>query len=168
MPLNKQVRNGRGLGRILLLLSLGLLAAGCNPRGEIFGTVSYKGKLLTGGIVTFLPSAGGAFNARIQEDGSYRLSKVPSGKMKVGVVSTSSKPIRSPMVAKAIEGMKSQKRKYTKEEIEKMPPEMRDAFDPSSGMGQLVPIPPRYNNPEKSGLEYTVIEGAQEYIIELE
>lgn len=87
--------------------------------------------------------------------------------MRVGVVSTPSKPIRSPMIAKAIEGMKSKKGQIAKEEIEKMPPEMREAFNSTSGTGQAVQIPARFNNPEKSGLEYTVREGPQEFNIEL-
>ncbi|HEY7424028.1 MAG TPA: carboxypeptidase-like regulatory domain-containing protein [Gemmataceae bacterium] len=164
----KPVRNAEGLRRSFLVLSFGLLVAGCSDKGDVSGKVTYNGKPLPGGIVTFFPSSrGGVFNAKINEDGSYSLSKVPAGKMKITVVSTSSKPPLSPMAKKMAQQMKAKKHEFTKEELDKMPAEYRAALDPSSGPEKRVPIPPKYVDPEKSGLEYTVLDGKQEHNIEL-
>jgi hypothetical protein len=146
-----------------------MLASGCGSKGEVSGKVLYQGKPLAGGVVTFLPASGqGAFVANIGEDGSYHLSKVPAGKMKITVKSTSSNPSLSPMQQKMIKENKKKKKEYTKEELEKLPPEMRKALeDSSSSPGKLVPIPPQYGDPEKSGLECTVTGGKQDHNIEL-
>lgn len=58
MPREQRACNGEASGYSLLVMSLGLLAVGCGAQGEISGTVQYKGKHLTGGIVTFLPPKG--------------------------------------------------------------------------------------------------------------
>jgi hypothetical protein len=134
----------------------------------VSGKVLYKGKPLTGGVVTFLPASGGCVNAKIKEDGSYSMAKAPPGKVKVGVVSTSSKPPPSPTVAKMVREMKGKKkREFTQEELDKRPPEFRDALEYSSGPGKVVEIPKKYNDAEKSGLEYEVVGGKEEHDIDL-
>jgi hypothetical protein len=68
------------------LLAVGLtVGCGGGPRyGEVSGTVTYDGKPVEQGSITFLPAdgrgpdAGGAI-----KDGQYTAKKVPSGAMKV-------------------------------------------------------------------------------------
>jgi len=72
----------------LPLLLLPLVAAGCSKQGTVSGKVYYKGQLLTGGTVYFVPeSKSGQFSSVIQRDGSYSISKLPPGKAKIGVQS---------------------------------------------------------------------------------
>lgn len=165
---NQHARTRVKLGYSLFVLSFGLLAAGCGSKGNITGKVTYNGKPLTGGMVTFLPEEGkAAFNAKIDKEGNYHLAKVSIGKMRIGVVSLSSRLPPSPMMAKMMKEMKAKKKEFTKEELDKMPAEYRETLSPSSELANEVPIPKQYNDPEKSGLEYTVIGGEQEYNIEL-
>lgn len=84
---------------------------GCGPSGpemgNVTGTVTYKGKPLTTGTITFIPEAGGlptAF-ADIQEDGTY-IGKtrdfgegVPVGKHRVMIVAVKDNGPEAPVEA---------------------------------------------------------------------
>lgn len=62
--------------RILALVSLPLLIAGCSPSdlGTVHGTVMLDGKPLPNALIQFYPKAGGgAAQARTGADGSYEL-----------------------------------------------------------------------------------------------
>lgn len=72
------------------LLACSLLVAGCGgPKtAKVSGTVMFGGKALPGGKITFYPANGGAANpasADIQEDGTYTVTNVPVGEVKVTV-----------------------------------------------------------------------------------
>lgn len=76
------------LGLVVLLFGL----AGCGPAtGKISGKVTYKGKPLKGGTVTMFPESGRGptFASGIEEDGSYSIPNIRTGKYKV-VVETKS------------------------------------------------------------------------------
>lgn len=76
--------------RLVALLSVSFvgLASGCGPSvGRIEGAVSYKGKNLAQGNVTFMPSQGMALVGAIRSDGSYVIENVPVGLGKFAVAS---------------------------------------------------------------------------------
>ena len=144
----------RGLGRwgALLALLVPLGASGCSP-GTVTGTVSYNGKMLRGGNVTFISTAGKrSATASIQEDGTYRLDKVPPGEVTVCVETASLKPA---------EGATA--RHY------KAPPGMQapGGLDEDPASKHYTPIPEKYSKPEESGITYTVKGGSQTFDIKL-
>jgi hypothetical protein len=151
--------------QIGLVVPIGLLAAGCGSKGDVSGKVLYNGKPLTGGVVTFIPASGkGAYNSNIKEDGSYSMTKVPTGKAKITVKSVAPGGTLSPMEKRIAEGMKGFKKdQLSPEAIEKMPGHDKAG----SGSGKFVAIPAHYSDPDKSGVEYEVTSGKQDHNIEL-
>jgi hypothetical protein len=150
-----------------LIVCLLLGTAGCAPsKGEISGKVLYRGKPVPGGTVTFFPAGGkGAFNSSIQQDGSYSLTKVPAGEVTITVETESKKPAPQ---GTGTSGPKSKVRIY-REEMEKFREQKTPGRTPRQfpSKEQYVPIPASYNDPEKSGLTYTVTGGEQTHDIEL-
>jgi hypothetical protein len=149
-------RLARG-GLIVLCL---LAAAGCSGPGTVKGKISYKGQALGGGVVVFSVPGKGSVSADIGEDGSYTVNKCPTGPAKITVETASAKQGISDPRAPRGAGMKPPPGAI---------PEGADASFYQGGQkkGKYVPIPPKYNDPDKSGLEYTVLSGSQQHDIEL-
>jgi len=78
----------RRLGGVALVC---VAAAGCGGGGgvqkakEIRGFVSYKGEKLSSGTVRFLSASNEVAFARVQPDGSFIITDVVPGEVKVGV-----------------------------------------------------------------------------------
>src|SRR5260370_19869228 len=77
-------------GRLLLALPLFLvLVSGCSksrhPVGTLSGKVTYNGKDVTGGQLTFFTKEGGAVPATIAADGTYSVRDLPTGEATVTV-----------------------------------------------------------------------------------
>jgi hypothetical protein len=125
-----------------------LLCAGCSGKGDVTGTVTYKGDPLPFGRITFISE--GSYHRTVSSmivRGKYTISDFPAGPVKVSIESY--KP-------------------PTKEQIEK------NKKDPALGVEQPIPpellegpplkemkIPPKFADPEKSGQTYTVEKGSQ-------
>lgn len=137
---------GGALPVMMLLLSL---ATGCGGQanGTISGTVTYQGKALPGGTVTFVPEAGAPVHAEIQSDGSYRMSNAPLGPVKIGVQTKSAQKAPS-----------SSSMPRNPKDFEKFK---------SAMMNTESLIPAKYTDPNNSGLTYTVTKGKQQHDIEL-
>ncbi|HZU04160.1 MAG TPA: hypothetical protein VFA10_31155 [Ktedonobacteraceae bacterium] len=147
------------LSRLLLLGSL-LLTAGCGGSyGVVFGKISYKGKPLKGGTISFIPASGGVVTVSIQEDGSYKINRVPIGPVTITVSTLS---IRPP--SKGGGGKPMTPPPGT------LPPGI-DLTPPGMNVADLekryMPIPKQYSDPAKSGLTYIVQRGKQIYDIDL-
>jgi hypothetical protein len=127
---------------------LALAAAGCQGKGDVSGKVSYKGKPLVWGTVTFEGKDGGLHYCNIASDGSYSVSGVAIGEAKVAVSSIN--PKSSDFVAIQREGSK------------KPPPPPRPAVT------GWFPIPAKYDTPFKSGLVYAIKGGENQIDIVLE
>jgi hypothetical protein len=146
----------RGHGWLLFLA----VCAGCSSssQGTISGKVTYHGKPVPAGTVVFVPQVqGGSFAAPIR-DGQYKLENCPVGPAKIAV--SSKQAITAPM-----KGMMSKT---------KPPPEIEEklgrgapAEGASSNNAPTASIPPRYQDPEKSGLSYTVKSGSQVHDIDI-
>lgn len=68
----------------LICLGMAILTAGCSGPNQletapVKGTVTYKGKPLTFGNVSFRPEAGSPSTGKIQEDGTFTLSTYGDG-----------------------------------------------------------------------------------------
>lgn len=140
----------RGGGMLLCALLLFPLALGCGrPKGTVIGKVTYKGKAVEKGFVTFVPGKGTPVNAEIQSDGSYRAENVPVGEMQVCI-----QPPQTMLTEPPSKTMPKDPKEYKK---------IKEAMKE----GKKRSIPQKYATPGKSELAYTVKEGSQNYDIDL-
>lgn len=131
--------------------------SGCGPSaGAIKGKVTYKGKNLPSGTVTFIGAQNDVVSSPIAPDGMYDIPKVSVGVAKVSV--------SVPVAPQVPGGMKMD------------PAKMKGGADPTGGTGTApaapvlprVPIPPHYQNPDTSKLTFDVKAGAQMHDIKLD
>lgn len=136
----KRMFDGR-FGRAVALLALLAVVAGCGSKGvvkvTVKGTVTYKGKTLSSGIVTFNSSNGSYSAATVQADGSFIITDVAPGEISVGVM-------ESPQGSGSSSGEASPK--------------------PSLPAANL---PQKYRDPATSGLKYTITEKTSELAINI-
>jgi hypothetical protein len=93
-----------------------LVAAGCGgQKGEVSGKVSYQGQPVRGGMVSFIPEAGGLKTSAIEEDGSYTVRDVPLGPVKITVETDSFRPPVMPQGGPGSGGPPESVMKYMKE-----------------------------------------------------
>ncbi len=151
------------LGCWLCLLSGVLLSAGgCGERpphevdyGEVSGKVSFKGKPLPGGKVTFVTAKWGySASANIDENGQY------NGKFPVGdvLIAVDNRMLEPPKKEKG-------KKQAAKNPPLKAPP---DVVAPPPPKGKYVKIPDKYADPSTSGLTFKVEKGTQTHDIKLD
>ena len=134
------------LGLLVLALS------GCGSgTGSVAGKVTLKGKVVKGGTVTFVGADKRVVTAPIDTEGSYTIERIATGPARISVT-----PPAAPVAV----------------------PRGRNMMDPSKMGGpgggtttapaeKPAAIPADYQNPDKSGLTYTVNSGKQEHNIEL-
>jgi hypothetical protein len=150
---------GRWLGGGLVLLMAA--AAGCGSSGTVSGKVTYKGQPLGGGNVVFYAEGKASQTSPISPDGSYSISKIPAGPVKISVETESVRPHKPPPGG-----------------MSKMVPP-KDAIPPGVDPGgvygpkeatakKYVKIPPQYADAQQSGLTYTVKSGSQTHDIDLQ
>jgi hypothetical protein len=144
-------------------LLIGLMAAAVLPLGgltwlifgpgygDLGGRVTCGGKPVTVGAVVVLAADGTVRSAPLSADGSYRLTGVPRGPARLGVVS------RDPAKAQL---------RHT----QMLRPSDRltgdDRFNVPAPSGQWIPVPEKFSDPKSSGLE-TVVKRSAAYDIEL-
>ncbi len=135
----------------LLVLVPGLLLAGCSDslqqRAEVSGTVTYRGKPLPGGIVTFISDKGFQNSATIDENGHYTIS-VGIGSNKITVDNRLLKKTQQTT------GPRLKPQEGTTQQ--------------TTLTGTYVPIRDIYASAESSGLGYMVTSGSQVKDIPLE
>ncbi len=144
-------------------LLLGLLAtAGCGKPGQLTGKVSFKGKLLPSGRVVFFNASNRQVaSATISAEGTYSAT-VPSGTLKIAVITPPPETLKS---------MPKAKQKQVLEQVQKM---KKGAFNPLEGEGaesipqKVISVPPKYADPEGSGLTIEVLGGPQSFDIDLQ
>jgi hypothetical protein len=144
-----------GWRRALRWLVLGCLAGatGCaKPEGDVGGKVTYKGKNLEYGTVTFLSSDGGSYQADIQSDGSYSLKGVPAGPARVAVACIDPK------------GLEEHK-KLVEDNRNKLKGNMKGTV--TFNADKYAVIPKRYRDADESGLQLDVKGGQNVYNIDL-
>ena len=139
---------------------MSLLLAGCSSYGTITGKVTYQGKPLPSGTVTFVPEQGGQAVTSDIRDGEYKVTKISPGPAKIAV----STPSRPGEIASFIKKMQPSPEKTEKMAPGKSPPA---GFDKSAEPPKPVPIPNKFNDPNNSGLTYTVKSGSQVHDIDL-
>jgi hypothetical protein len=141
----------------------GLIAAGCallascsEERGNrlpetgatLEGAVTYGTEKVPFAIV-FVQGPGAMAQAKVGEDGHYKVENVPLGEVKVGVNTNAAKgDYMSQSIARSYKG----------------PDAKGKANVP---MPKFIDVPERYANPEKSGIKTTVQPGANSYDIKV-
>jgi hypothetical protein len=150
---------------LVVAAALALLppVAGCAGSGTITGKVTYQGRPLTGGTVLFTSTRGrGTRTAQIGEDGTYTITDMPGGPVKIAVETKSAQPVSRP------EQTADGKHVGGPPPGAAVPGGMKPTVygDPSK-VRNAEPIPEDYADPDKSGLNYTVKRGRQEFPIEL-
>jgi hypothetical protein len=115
---------------------------------EVSGSVTYKGKPLTGGKVTFLGDDWASIDGVIDEQGHYTIN-APVGNVKIGVDNRMVK----------LGAIRPEASKGAGPRPGSPPP------DPIKG--KYIEIPDKYYDPATSGLTFTVKSGTQTYDITL-
>lgn len=162
----------------ILLLSLPILTSGCGDSvGTVSGTVTYQGKPLTGGSITFLPKEGLAVNGTIDKDGTYSVAKVPAGEVKISIDTFASRTGANrpagggPPVAGGPPGGGGPPKDRGGPPKDVLPKDVDPkSFDPAAierEREKHVKIPEKYLDPNKSGLTFTVVKGKNTHDIAL-
>lgn len=137
-----------------LFVCLLVSTIGCTPGKprsakyvDVTGKVTYQGKPVTGGQVTFFNEDGFNNNGVIDENGNYTISS-PVGPVKIMV---DNKMLKMGM----------------KEAAKKGAGPRPGGEEPKPIKGKFVPLPDKYSAPDKTDLSYTVTNGPQTHDIEL-
>lgn len=169
----------------VLALLLLTFCAGCGGAGELSGKVSYKGKNLKGGSVTFVSKDSGiSYPCTIADDGSYTLNTIPAGIYKVCVDteylkgdSASSATITAPNMRSGAPGKKPQDGGNEDKAYKNLPADAaaHSGYNPGpaasavkkANLEKYVQIPSDFRKPETTRLEYTVAGGRTVYNVEM-
>ena len=150
----------RSLSLCVTLFGLALLVIGCSKNAgapaKVSGSVTYNGKPVTAGTVSFHLPEGASLGAELTADGTYAISDVPEGELVVTVDTEAHNPTK-----KAASGRDADKRMKMSQQP---PPPGMDAGPPP---GAYVKIPATYSNPKSSPLKVTLTSGRNVYNIVL-
>jgi hypothetical protein len=139
-----------------------LVVPGCGtPRARVHGTVKYQGKPLGGALITFYSADNATFSAPTRPDGTYQVTGVPQGTVRVSVQISGPGPLF---------GQKA-RRDYIKEGDPKPGKknweEKRKRVNKSAAPSPRIILPARYGNPDTSELSFELKELDQDYSIDL-
>src|SRR5262245_22036371 len=132
---------------VLFLFVTALPGCGAGKRtAHVTGKVTYKDRLVTSGAVTFHGEDGRLDSGQIDHEGNYTVAQAPVGAVKVTVVTARAR--QAPQPGRRLPGGgKSGEHPGT-------PPE-------ATTTGKPIVLPKKYQDPEQSGLTYTVAPGKQ-------
>lgn len=117
-----------------------LAAPGCGPaRTDVTGTVSYKGKPVVYGTVSVIGLDQMTYYGTIRENGTFSVSGVPVGALKLGVFSPD--PYFEPPISAAEKARHEEARRASGIPIPPKPPK-----------GKWFQLPGKYADPLSSGL----------------
>jgi hypothetical protein len=145
--------------RIWVALALVLaLVCGCGGKGsstsaKVSGQVTFKGKPVGGGTITFYPESGGQYQGTIDADGAYYATDLPPGDALVAIETDSVKAMHATPA-----GMEQGHKRVNS------PLVSQEASPPA---GEYVKLPAKYAKPKLSGLSVTLAAGRQTKNFEL-
>jgi hypothetical protein len=147
------------LGTAALVL---VTSGGCSkPRGRVHGTVRYQGKPLAGATVIFLASDNQVYPVRIQPDGSYQSPSLPQGHILVSIQVEEPRPAPRPQPGAKGNDPFAKGEAMTDDEAKR-------GGGPARPATPAVTIPPRYADPNNSGLGFDLTGPDQEHPIDLD
>jgi hypothetical protein len=143
----------RRLGVGLLSVALACFSVGCGPSiGTVSGKVTYKGKPLTSGTVSFLGANNTTVQSPIDSEGKYSVKMAPgAAKITVSVPTPSAVPSGAKMMDPSKMGAP-----------DKAPPSAEAAKE------KPIKLPSKYSDGNNTPLTYTVKPGVQEHDISLD
>jgi hypothetical protein len=143
--------------------------------GKISGKVTYAGETVPVGAITFIPKEGQAVIVEI-EDGRYTADKVPPGPATVTVRTAAYREQFKAMeqeqqrLRQGISGIPVRRENLTVEDRERLKQaEERKKIEEKlwAKLKDMIDVPGKYVDPEKSGLAVTIRPGAQEINLDL-
>lgn len=148
------------------------LTIGCGrPTGSITGKVTYKGKVLKGGGVTFVSTEGQpSRSASIGEDGTYSVPQITAGEYKVCVDTSFMKAQPGGYASGFVPQGEASKDSGPPPGItipEGYTPSSPKAMESVKKGSKYVAIPPQYAKPDTTDLTYTATGGSQTHDIDL-
>lgn len=161
----------------VLPAALAAVAVGCGAgTGDVAGTVTYKGRPVVHGTVTFVGADGRPVAAAIGGDGSYTLSGVAVGEAKVLV--DSPRPVAE-ATANRWTGVADRGGRAARggKDDPALPPDApkadsrpKDAPNPVERevAAKWVPLPGKFRDPTQSPLAFTVKPGANSHDVRLD
>lgn len=157
MGLQRMILQTRTFARLVCLLPLLAAMVGCGGVASVSGSVTFKptGKKVTSGNVMVLGSDGSPAYATIQSDGTYRVSGVPSGPVRITV--SSPKPLET-TPTKGVAPLTPKDRPIGKKDVG--PTRPTEAPVSSDSAKTWFAIPEKYSDPNGSGLTATLKGGA--------
>ena len=142
-----------------LSLAAAVMLTGCGdlPRGSLHGTLTFKGEPLAGATVMFFGKDNQVYRADLTKEGTYTVSGVPLGPIRVAVQQFL--PSVTPRPDPPPGGPKK--------------PEMGEARDaawkpPEVTAEEMTRVPALYSDPGTSGLAFELSAADQEWSAELE
>jgi hypothetical protein len=135
-----------------------LVASGCGEKkGDVSGTITYHGKPLTVGNISFMDANNQVLGASPVTEGKYAMVKVPVGPVRIVIASTRrpGSTVQHPLL----------KAKDRPNNPKKGKSEDRPLAEDHSN--SVISIPEKYSNPDRSGLTYTVQPGENTFDVDL-
>jgi hypothetical protein len=158
----------RRFGPLLPVVLVGLEVLGCGgSRGTVSGQVTYQGKPLPGGLVTFQPAGPNerAITAVLDEEGNYQVV-LPVGEVRIAVDNRELEPRSQPDVGLPRD-LPPEARKRLAAAKASAPVPKSQASTSGTGSGRYVKIPDKFHDVSKSDLKFTVEPGSHTHDIDL-
>ena len=159
----------RWFGSAAALLVLSALGCGGSGTSTVTGKVTLNGKTVVWGSVTLVDEKGQFYTGPIDLQGNYKIEKVPSGAVKIGVFSQNPDPPKEakgpaggPKTGGAGGGAGFEDPREKLGLKKDLPPDL-----PKPPPGTWFPIPGKYTDPTASGLTGQVKSGSTELNIDL-
>jgi hypothetical protein len=139
---------------------LAVTGCGSSATGSLSGRVTYQGKTVASGSVLAIGADGIPNHGKIALDGSYSITGLPSGPVKLAV--NSPPPLTDAQKAAVAGGRVDRARRAGNESAANAP--IEQTADPKLWFA----IPAKYGDPNTSGKEATLKSGSNTLNIELE
>ena len=159
---------------LVLVGAVSLLLGGCaRPVGTVTGKVTYQGKPLKGGNVSFHSTEGRpSFASGIAEDGTYKVPDIQGGSYKVCVETASLKPSQgAPMMGPKVSGPPPDAKTGAPPKDADIPegykPSAPAAGQTAANLKKYVAIPDKYAKPDQTDLTYEFKGGSDTVNIDL-
>jgi hypothetical protein len=151
-------RNGRRVSSLMVVGMALLLLTGCGEStGTVSGRVTFNGKELDGGFVSFASEKNTTvppIRVKINSDGSYKAPGIAYGVNKIGV---------EPPQKSAASLMKDKGKMPEDKDMAKA----KEVYGVTGGGGTYVDIPSAFRNPETSNLVVTVDSSTKKHDIDV-
>jgi hypothetical protein len=145
--------------RLALLVVLALIV-GCTRSpypSKVTGTVTYQGKALKAGNITFHTENKGSYSSTLSLEGTYEMVDLPVGTVTVTVETDSANPDKKPPSY----GGKADKMYEERMAVEKQKGMAMGGLTREEMQARFVKIPDKYASANTSGLTATLTSGRQ-------